>query len=165
MHSEESDFIRFNHSQVRQNTTVTQHELTLQYQKDQRSYRVKFNLTLDEAQDIKKIASLISQLRLDLPLTDPNPQFVPMKNNGHSETFKKAQCPDTMEIIAIICSTFSDSDLAGLWCSGPLRQASINSKGQFHYFETDYFFFDYSLYDGPRAAKSFYSEDQWSLTH
>ncbi len=163
LHSEESDFIRFNHSKVRQNTSVSQHELTLQYQKDQRHYRIKFNLTLELATDLEKIKSAVTQLRQDLPATDPNPQFVPMVNNGSSETFKKVDRPSTSEVIALICSTFSDSDLAGLWCSGPLRQASINSKGQFHYFETDYFFFDYSLYDGPRAAKSFYAESTWDL--
>lgn len=163
LHSEESDFIRFNHSKVRQNTTVNQHELTLQYQKDQRSYRFRFNLSLNFDQDLLKITNAIKQIRQDLPSTDVSPQFVPIVNNGTSEVFKKVNRPATNEIIAIICSTFSDSDLAGLWCSGPLRQAAINSKGQFHYFETDYFFFDYSLYNGPQAAKSFYSEDEWNL--
>lgn len=163
LHSEESDFVRFNHSKVRQNTTVKQHEITVQYQKNQRSYKLKFNLTLNLDTDLKKIKTIIEQLRKDLPHTDASPQFVPMVNNGSSETFKKAERPTTAEIISIIGSTFSDADLAGLWCSGPLRQASINSKGQFHYFETDYFFFDYSIYDGPRAAKSFYAEDNWNL--
>ena len=163
LHSEESDFIRFSQSKVRQNTTVKQHEVTLQYQKDQRVYKMKFNLTLDFDHDMNKVKSILTQLRIDLPQTDASPQFVPIVNNGSSETFKKAERPSTAEIIAIIGSTFSDADLAGLWCSGPLRQASINSKGQFHYFETDYFFFDYSIYDGPRAAKSFYAEDNWNL--
>lgn len=163
LHSEVSDFIRFNHSKVRQNTTVQQHELTVQYQKDLRSYKIKFNLTLNFDHDLNKIKKTVEQLRIDLPNTDVSPTFVPMTNNGSSETFKKSQRPTTAEIIAIIGSTFSDADLAGLWCSGPLRQASINSKGQFHYFETDYFFFDYSIYDGPRAAKAFYADDNWNL--
>ena len=163
LHSEESDFIRFSQSKVRQNTTVQQHELTVQYQMNQRTYRMRYNLSLDYPTDMKKFDSTLTRLRLDLPLTDPNPQYVPILNNGSSETFKKAMRPPTSEIIPIICSAFSDSDMAGLWCSGPLRQAAINSKGQFHYFETDYFFLDYSLYDGPRAAKSFYAENDWDL--
>lgn len=162
LHSEESDFIRFSQSKVRQNTTVQQHEITAQYQLDQRTYRLRYNLTLDYATDMKKFASVLQQLRQDLPKTDPNPQFVPLVNNGLSETFKKATRPSTAEIIPLICGTFADSDMVGLWCSGPLRQAAINSKGQFHYFETDYFFLDYSLYDGPRAAKAFYAETNWN---
>ncbi|OFZ30430.1 MAG: hypothetical protein A2622_08470 [Bdellovibrionales bacterium RIFCSPHIGHO2_01_FULL_40_29] len=161
LHSEESDFIRFSQSKVRQNTSVNQHEMTVQYQCDQRTYRLKFNLTLDFAMDMKKFNEALAEIRLQLPKTDPNPQFVPLKNNGTSEIFKKASRPETSEIISTICSTFSDSDMAGLWCSGPLRRAAINSKGQFHYFETDFFFLDYSLYDGPRAAKSFYAETEW----
>ncbi len=162
LHSEESDFIRFSQSKVRQNTTVQQHELTAQYQLNQRTYRLKYNLSLDFATDLQKFESILKQLRLDLPKTDPNPQYVAMKNNGSSETFKKASRPNTADIIPLICEAFSNSDMAGLWCSGPLRQAAINSKGQFHYFETDYFFLDYSLYDGPRAAKSFYAETDWN---
>ena len=162
LHSEESDFIRFTQSKVRQNTTVQQHELTVQYQLNQRSYRLRYNLCLDYAADMQKFKKILSQMRIDLPATDPNPQYVAMTNNGSSENFKKAERPTTAAIIPIICETFADSDLAGLWCSGPLRQAAINSKGQFHYFETDYFFFDYSLYDGPRAAKSFYAEADWN---
>lgn len=164
VHSEQSDFIRFNQSKVRQNTTVHQHELEVQYQKNQRSYKFKFNLTLNLETDLKKVENIFKQLRIELPQTDINSQFVPFVNNGQSETFKKSQRPDTAEIIEIICKTFADSDLAGLWCSGPLRRAAINSKGQFHYFETDYFFFDYSIYDGPRAAKAFYSEENWNLS-
>ena len=163
LHSEVSDFIRFNHSKVRQNTTVNQHEVSMQYQIDSRSYTVKFNLTLQHDQDLLKLKTLIERLRIELPLTDPNPQFVPIKNNGGSTTYKKVKRPPTEDVIAVICSTFADSDLAGLWCSGPLRQASINSKGQFHFFETDYFFFDYSLYDGPRASKAFYADEEWNL--
>ncbi len=161
LHSEESDFIRFNHSKIRQNTTVQQHEISLQYQLNLRSYTAKFNLQLDHDVDLAKIKMFIERLRIELPQTDPNPQFVPIKNNGQSTTYKNVIRPPTAEVIAIITATFSDSDLAGLWCSGPLRQASINSKGQFHFFETDYFFFDYSLYDGPRASKAFYADEEW----
>ena len=41
LHSEESDFIRFTKSQVRQNTQVHQHELTMKYQANARSYSVR----------------------------------------------------------------------------------------------------------------------------
>ena len=161
LHSEESDFIRFNHSKVRQNTTVNQHELQLQYQISQRSYKATTNLTMHAETDLHTLQSLLLDLREQLPLIDENPKFTPMQNHGVSEVYKKCQRPATEEVVAKISAEFADADLAGLYCAGPLRVASVNSKGQFHYFENDQFFFDYSIYDGPRAVKGYYASDAW----
>ena len=162
LHSEESEFIRFNHSKVRQNTSVNQHELTLQFQSNNKSYKATSMLNLNLDNDRKTLLELIGGIRRDLSLIDENPKVVKMENHGVSEVFKKSQRPSTHDIIKKINAQYSDSDLAGLYCAGPVRQASLNSTGQFHYFENDHFFFDYSIYDGPRAAKGFYSEDVWN---
>lgn len=163
LHSEESDFIRFNRSKVRQNTTVNQHELGVHFQLQKRSYKSNITLTMNAEKDLNEVRTLLSELRNILPLTDENPKYAPFENHGKSEVYKKSIRPETQEVIAEIRSEFTDSDLAGFYCSGPIRQASINSTGQFHYFENDQFFFDYSIYDGPRAAKGFYSEDTWEV--
>lgn len=162
LHSEESTFIRFSQSKVRQNTQVNQYELTLQFHKDQRLIKMCLNLTLNAPLDLEAAHGLILEARTQLPLTDTNPQFFKVKNNGHSEVIKKSNYPNITDIPGLISKTFAQDDLAGLWCSGPLRQASINSEGQFHFFETDFFFFDYSLYSGPLAAKGYYSEHDFN---
>jgi len=162
LHSEESDFIRFNQSKVRQNTSVNQHDLQIVYKCNQRQYSCNMSLTLNLAQDIAFARNKIEELRRELPKTDINPKYSPIVNNGVSEVYKKSERPSTQELIQTVHSTFADTDLAGLWCSGPIRQASVNSKGQFHFFENDSFFFDYSIYNGPRAAKGFFSEPNWN---
>lgn len=162
LHSEESDFIRFNQSKVRQNTSVNQHELGLVYQAEQRQYKAAMSLTLDMDLDIQFAKTKLAEIRYELPKTDVNPKFTEMQNNGSSEVYKKSDRPQTKDLIQNVHSTFANSDLAGFWCSGPIRQASLNSKGQFHFFENDSFFFDYSLYNGPRAAKGFFSEPNWN---
>ncbi len=164
LHSEDSTFLRFSQSKVRQNTSVHQHELTLQFNKEQRTLKMRFNLTLDEAHDLQTARHLLDDARVQLMQMDPHPQFIALKNNGTSETFKKVERPADSEIPGLIYDTYKDTDLAGFWCSGPLRQASINSEGQFHFFETDYFFLDYSLYNGPKAAKGYYSAEKFSQT-
>jgi predicted Zn-dependent protease len=161
LHSEDSLFLRFNGSKVRQNTTVCQHELTLTFQAQHKVIKMTFNLTLNLDVDLKVALQKIEQARIDLSQIDISPKYVPLINNGHSETYKKIDRPKDEEMAALISELFAESDLAGLWCSGPLRSASLNSKGQFHYFETDYFFFDYSLYDGPKAAKGFYAAEKF----
>lgn len=161
LHSEESDFIRFTKSQVRQNTQVNQHELAMQYQANSRSYRVAFPLTLDEKTDLALLTERLLDIRQTLPLLDENPQITPMVNNGVSEVYKKSDYPQADAFIEKVQKHFAGADLVGLYSAGPIRQASINSKGQFHYFENDHFFFDYSVYDGPRAAKGYYSTEKW----
>ncbi len=163
LHSEDSLFLRFNGSKIRQNTTVSQHEITMTLQTEKKSIQLSFNLNLDFNNDIQLATKKILQARIDLKNIDERPKFVALTNNGTSTTIKKIERPRDEEIPSLIADLFSDADLAGLWCSGPLRRASLNSKGQFHYFETDYFFFDYSLYNGPKAAKGFYSSEKFEL--
>jgi predicted Zn-dependent protease len=162
LHSEESEFIRFNHSKVRQNTSVYQHELTLQFQANHKTYKSNSTLSLNLTQDTNELTERLKQIRLDLEKIDENPKYKALENNGISDVVKKSQRPSTADVIKKINSQYSDSDLAGFYCAGPLRKASLNSKGQFHYFENDNFFFDYSIYDGPHAAKGFYSDEKWN---
>ncbi len=164
LHSEESEFIRFNQSKVRQNTSLMQHELNLVFQKERRTYKSTLSLTLNFKYDAEVLKNLILKLREDLMQIDENPKYTKMVNNGTSEVYKKSQRPATPSVVKKINEQFSDSDLAGYYCAGPIRQASLNSAGQFHYFENDQFFLDYSIYDGPRAAKGFYSDEKWSDT-
>ena len=162
LHSEESTFIRFNKSLVRQNSTVNQHEITLQFHKDQRFSKMRLNLSLDLNNDLQNARMLLVDARTQLPLIDPHPQFFKLANNGQSEITKKIDRLNDEEIPQLINQVFYDSDLAGLWCSGPMRRASVNSEGQFHFFESDNFFFDYSIYNGPLAAKGYYASEKFN---
>lgn len=163
LHSEDSTFLRFSQSKVRQNTSVQQHEVTLQFNKEQRSLKMRFNLTTDLNHDLQTAKHLLNDARVQVMQMDTHPQFIALKNNGTSDTSKKVERPDDSEIPGLIYETYKDTDLAGFWCSGPLRQASINSEGQSHFFETDYFFLDYSLYNGPKAAKGYYSAERFLM--
>ena len=162
LHSEESTFIRFNKSLVRQNSTVNQHEITLQFHKDQRFSKMRLNLSLDLNNDLQNARTLLTDARIQLPQIDRHPQFFKLTNNGQSEITKKIERLSDEEIPQLINQVFSDSDLAGLWCSGPMRRASVNSEGQFHFFESDNFFFDYSIYNGPLAAKGYYASEKFN---
>lgn len=161
LHSESSDFVRFNQSKIRQNTTLNQHELTLDYRQGQRAYSATLNLTLNIEADVSSFRHKLSEIREQLPLIDENPHLAPIQNNGQSEVVKHSPRPATDEVCSKINSLFSDTDLAGFYSAGPLRKAAVNSLGQFHYFENDNFFFDYSIYDGARAVKGFYSDSGW----
>ena len=55
LHSEDSLFLRFNGSKIRQNTTVSQHEITMTLQTEKKSIQLSFNLSLD----FKSILSVV----------------------------------------------------------------------------------------------------------
>ena len=128
VHSEESQFIRFSQAKVRQNTTVHQHEVVVTYQKDQRKIKFTLNLCLDQSIDTASILKELQICRAQLPLTDIYPQYVAMENHGVSESIKKVERPDDLAMLKTITESFSGTDMAGLYCSGPVRQVSINSK-------------------------------------
>ncbi|MFK5047635.1 hypothetical protein ACI4CD_28420, partial [Klebsiella pneumoniae] len=66
------------------------------------------------------------------------------------------------ELVRAVASAAESSDLAGLYAGGPIIRANRNSKGQRHWFATENFLLDYSLYDGPRAAKATYAGARWN---
>ena len=163
VHSEESTFIRFNHSRVRQNTNVYQHEMSLKYQKNKKAFSFAFNLSLDLHSDLSLAMSYIEMGRSQEPLFAESSQYTEVVNNGQITDIEKADRPADKDIILWITEECKNVDMVGLWCSGPVRSVSANSKGQFQYSEVDSFFFDYSIYNGPRASKGYFSTETWSF--
>lgn len=162
LHAEESVFIRFNGSKVRQNTTVEQRTLSLLLQKDGKTASFSFSVTGDETEDKKRADQWLAEARKECALLPEDPYQVPLKNNGVSDsTFKGALLAEEA-VVAAITAPAAGVDLAGLYCAGPLISANKNSKGQSHWFATENFFMDYSLYLGEKAVKSVYAGTHWN---
>jgi predicted Zn-dependent protease len=53
-------------------------------------------------------------------------------------------------------------DLAGFYAGGVTIRGNRNSKGQSHWFATETFFLDYSIYNGSKAAKGSYAGSTWN---
>ena len=167
LHSEESVFIRFNQSKVRQNTLVHQHELSVQYFYNKNQKKIKITetilMTQDPEMDLRLFEQCLNSMR-EQALTLPSSQdFTELKNSGISSFIKKVHYPSSHEIVALIDSLFNEKDMTGFWCSGPLRNAQANSLGQWHFYEVDHFFFDYSVYQDKNASKGYYSSDHFNL--
>jgi predicted Zn-dependent protease len=64
-------------------------------------------------------------------------------------------------LVPAILESAAGCDLAGLYAGGVVIRANRNSAGQSHWFATESFFLDYSLYDGPKAAKGSYAGARW----
>lgn len=162
LHAEESLFVRFNNNKVRQNTDVEQRSLSLVLQKAGKTATVVFTLTGDTHQDCHRADEWLNWARKEVEELPLDPFQVPIQNNGTSDFTLKGSLLSPEEVIHAITEPAQGADLAGLYTAGPIISATRNSKGQSHWFATENFFIDYSLYNGQKAVKGVYAGTQWN---
>lgn len=159
--AEDSLFVRFNKSRVRQNTQVEQITLSMQIQSEGRTTKISFNLTGDAEVDLQRSRQYLQIARHECAQLPVDAYQIPLKNNGISDTRFTGQLLPSEDSIEAIVGAAQDVDLAGLYCAGPVITANRNSKGQSHWFSTENFFVDYSLYNGEKAVKAVYAGTKW----
>ena len=159
--AEETLFVRFNSNQVRQNTNVEQISMALQLQGAGRTAEMSRTLSGQTDADCAAMLALLAQCRAELAVLPPDLHQVPMDNHGSSdETFRgQLLAPDA--VVGAVVGPAQGCDMAGLYAAGSSIRANRNSKGQRHWFATQTFFMDYSLYNGSRAVKGSYAGSDW----
>jgi predicted Zn-dependent protease len=159
--AEDTLYVRFNANRVRQNTDVRQIGLDLQLQSEGRTVAQSCMLSGQLAVDCAALTQLLQNCRAEVEVLDVDPNQVPIVNHGSSsEEFRGALVPPKVLVSAIL-EPAQGCDLAGLYAGGVVIRANRNSEGQSHWFATESFFLDYSLYDGPKAAKGAYAGAHW----
>ncbi len=161
MNAEETLFVRFNGNKVRQNTNVEQISMALQLQGAGRTAESSRTLSGQLDIDMTTMLQLLAQCRAELAVLPPDPHQVPVQNNGSSdETFRGALLPADAVVDAVV-GPAAGCDMAGFYAAGSIVRANCNSQGQRHWFATQTFFMDYSLYNGSRAVKGSYAGTRW----
>jgi predicted Zn-dependent protease len=159
--AEQSCYIRWTKSLIRQNTDLDQYILSLQFQSEGKTVLRSCTLS-GQPTDLQKALNLLIAARSEAIILEQDPHQVAIVNNGSSHKVHTGHWPSQAELIEVISSTAKGSDLAGLSCFGKVISANSNSAGQEHWFESDSFFVDYSLYNGANAAKAVYAGRSWS---
>jgi len=170
--AEETLFVRFNNNKVRQNTSVTQISMALQLQGAGRTAEMSSTLSGDVGRDRVAMLQLLAQCRAELTELPPDPHQVPITQHGSSDETFRGQLLAPQAVVDAVVGPAQGCDLAGLYAAGAIISANRNSKGQRHWFATQTFFMDYSLYNGARAVKGCYAGSDWkpmewdaNLTH
>ena len=162
--AEETLFVRFNSNRVRQNTDVEQINVSLCLQSNGRTVEKSRTVSGDLESDQAALTRLLVSCRdeaLSLPL---DPDQVPVANNGVSiEEFSGALLAPE-DVVPSVVASATGCDLAGLYAGGISIRGNRNSKGQSHWFATETFFLDYSIYNGPKAAKGCYAGSTWNAS-
>ena len=159
--AEQTLFVRFNNNRVRQNTDVEQIGLSLRLQTRGRTVEKGRTLTGVLDTDRAAVEQLLQACRHEAAALAVDPNQVPMANNGSSREEFRGALLAPQDVVAAVVGPAGGCDLAGLYAGGSVIRGNRNSHGQAHWFAAETFFLDYSLYDGPHAAKGSYAGSRW----
>ncbi len=167
--SEDSQFIRFNASKVRQTGRVADNTLGLEYISESSAglKRCTASVTLQgvDAADLDRALSALVWLREQIPALPVDPFAQKPKNSGSSEEKNEGKLLDPAAATDVLIGPMLGVDLAGFYASGKISVGMANSAGLQHWFETDNFALDYSLYTkSQRAVKGTYAGKVWNST-
>lgn len=152
LNAEQSVFMRFSQSKVRQMGEVEQSNIKLLLQADNKTIESTLSLMGSTDEKYARVLKELADLRQELKTLPADPHFSPLSSKGKSEEIIKGELLDINEISDTILTPLKDVDAAGLYCSGKIVRASVNSIGARHWFENESFFVDYSLYSAKQQA-------------
>ncbi len=160
---ERTDFIRLNHSDVRQAGTVDQQTLTLELVEGQRHVAGRIRLTGDRAVDEGRVASLIGQLREQRSHVSDDPFLLYNTEPRSTERIERGAVPDPAAALADIRAAGAGRDLVGIYASGDTYNGFANSLGQRNWFQSTTFNLDWCFYlRADKAAKNLYAGFEWN---
>lgn len=150
LNSEDTMFMRFSQSRVRQIGEVEQSDLKLEFSCDQK--KISSSMSFQDNFSVNELNNVLDQLRKELALLPKDPHFTPIQGGHNTEEVILGELLPNDKVVDIILAPLDQVDAAGIYCSGKVLRASANSKGQRHWFLNDSFFIDYSLYSAKQQA-------------
>jgi predicted Zn-dependent protease len=161
--AEDSDFVRFNRSAVRQAGTVAQRFLSLTLIHGMRHTSGTVSLSGDLEMDRPRVTLLVSELREQLPYLPEDPHLLYATEVHSSEHQGQNRLPeDSTAIVAAIQEAGRGRDLVGLYAAGGIHSGFANSFGQRNWFSSYSYNFDWSFYhQGDKAVKCSYAGFVW----
>ena len=160
--AEDSDFVRFNRSAVRQAGTVRQRFLNLDLVKGRRHAGGSIALIGDSGQDRARLIRMVEELRQQLPFLPEDPHLLYATKVRSSATTGRNDLPESSEAVEAILQAGRGFDLVGMYAAGGIFVGFANSFGQRNWFANYNFNFDWSLcLAGDKAVKAAYAGLNW----
>lgn len=160
--SERSQFVRFNHAKVRQTGEVADGWLRLTLMKDQRTSYREFPFTGESKLDWRQACTALEELRQEVPQLPIDPYLVLPSEVHQSREVNLGQLLAPESVASTLLATASGLDFTGIYAAGLLVRAYADSSGQKHWFATDSFALDYSLFNAEgQAVKGMLAGSEW----
>jgi predicted Zn-dependent protease len=159
---EESDFVRFNKSAMRQPGSVRQRNLAIDLISGARHAGGAIGLTGDSAIDRENVTALMNRLRGLIPHLPEDPHLLYATEANPSERKQPNRLPSPDTVMSAILEAGKGRDLVGIYAAGGIHAGFANSFGQRNWFSTYNFNFDWSFYHAAdKAVKSSYAGFEW----
>jgi predicted Zn-dependent protease len=166
---DDTQFVRINAAKVRQAGVVENYFLSFTFvmgndPKNLKRGTGQITLSLDSARDQETLQNYLSRFKNELPGLPVDPYAELPKNevaSSVSETKGKLLARDA--VVEALIAPCAGVDIAGIYAGGSVVRGLANSVGLFHWFSTETFSFDFSLFtDGQKALKGGYGGTEWN---
>jgi len=159
---ENSQFVRFSQSKVRQSGLVDDASLSIVLINDDRTCSGSFTLTGNITADEETAMEELNRLRDEVGTLPKDPFVVMPEDTGSSREEYNGSLLNEEEAVSALSPAMQGVDLAGIWASGRIFTGNANSAGQKHWFATDTFSLDYSLITpDERMVKGTFAGSHW----
>jgi predicted Zn-dependent protease len=148
---EDSAFVRFNQSRVRQAGTVSEDEIVVDLVDGERHAQATATLTADGAADLGRLREVLASLRDVSAQTEPDPFSSYAAETTETWEAPASSLPASEEMAGMVLRAAARADLVGILASGPIRRGFASSLGARNWFESDMFHLDVSFH-GVRGA-------------
>lgn len=168
--AEDTQFLRLTEARFRQSGTVSDRVATLTLVLDLPEGRKTSSrsLTLSRSfeENLAELRHQMSQVRQETSTLPVDPYATLPVADQESSIIQHGELPrpqDTVELLREPLTTPTPVDLTGIFTSGTVIRAHANNRGTRHWYQTDSFFLDYSLYTPEqKAVKNLYAGKDWS---
>lgn len=161
--SERSQFTRFNHAKVRQTGCVADGCIELTLMKNQRSSFRQFPFTGNWEVDWQLGYEALQELREELPLLPVDPYLVLPSGNNTSREVHPGKLLAAEAVVPTVLELVAELDFTGIYAGGVVVKGYGDSSGQKHWFATDSFTLDYSLFTtSGQAVKGTFAGSNWN---
>ncbi len=157
---EDSHFVRFNRSAVRQAGAVSQRYLSLELFHGKR--HASQSITLTGADDRDAVRAAVATLRDVLTDTPEDPHFLVNETPASTTRVMPNQLPAEDEAVSAVLAAGKGHDLVGMYASGPIHRGFANSFGQRNWDTVHAFAADLSFYlQSDKAVKVDHAGTAW----
>ncbi|QKQ76745.1 TldD/PmbA family protein [Nostoc sp. TCL240-02] len=161
--SERSQFTRFNHAKVRQTGCVADGWIELTLMSDQRSSVRQFPFTGNWDLDWQLAYSALQELRDELILLPIDPYLVLPSGTNTSREVHSGNLLAEEAVVSSVLEQVNELDFTGIYAGGIVIKGYGDSSGQKHWFATDSFTLDYSLFSASgQAVKGTFAGSDWN---
>ncbi|MEH2111172.1 TldD/PmbA family protein [Nostoc sp.] len=160
--SEISQFTRFNHAKVRQTGCVADAWIELTLMKEQRNSVQQFPFTGNWEVDWQLTYTALQELRDELILLPIDPYLVLPSGNNTSREINSGNLLAAEAVVPTVLELVAELDFTGIYAGGVVIKGYGDSSGQKHWFATDSFTLDYSLFStSGQAVKGTFARSDW----